>query len=61
MKITDVLSMSPQTLTVLSLMNLKVSPETGDNSMLVLWFALLCVSGCAMVVLAICGKKKFWF
>ena len=34
------------------------SPQTGDNSMLLLWVALLLVSGGAMIGMMAAGKKK---
>ena len=58
MKLTDVLSMSPQTLTVLSLMNLKVSPETGDNSYIYLYVGLFAASVIAVLVLLILHSRR---
>lgn len=34
------------------------SPETGDNSTLYLWTALLFVSGCGIFGATVCGRKK---
>ena len=34
------------------------SPQTGDNSNLLLWIALLFVSGGAVTVTTVCGRKK---
>ena len=58
MKLTDVLSMSPQTLTDLSIMNLKVSPETGDNSNIYLYVGLFAASVIAALVLLILHSRK---
>ena len=35
------------------------NPQTGDNSMMWLWVALLFVSGCGVVVTTVLGKKRF--
>ena len=37
------------------------SPQTDDDSNLVLWLALLFVSGVALTGIAVCGKKKKFF
>ena len=34
------------------------SPQTGDNSRLALWFAVLCISGGVLTVLGIASRKK---
>ena len=34
------------------------NPQTGDNSNLLLWIALLFVSGGAVTVTTVCGRKK---
>ena len=36
----------------------QVSPQTGDNSSLALWFAVLFVSGGVLAVLCVANKKK---
>lgn len=38
--------------------NATTSPQTGDNSNLALWIALLFVSGGAVTVTTVCGRKK---
>ena len=58
MKLTDVLSMSPQTLTDLSIMNLKASPETGDNSNIYLYVGLFAASVIAALVLLILHNRR---
>ena len=34
------------------------SPQTGDNSNLALWFAILAISGDAVIGVTVIGKKK---
>ena len=58
MKLTDVLSMSPQTMTSMSLMNMKLSPETGDNSNIYLYVGLFAASVIAALVLLILHNRK---
>ena len=35
------------------------SPQTGDNSNMILWIALLFVSGAGVVATTVFGKKRF--
>ena len=58
MKLTDVLSMLPQTMTSMSLMNMKLSPETGDNSNIYLYVGLFAASVIAALVLLILHNRK---
>ena len=37
------------------------SPQTGDNSSLMLWIALLFISGGVLTGISVCGKKKKFF
>lgn len=34
-------------------------PNTGDNSMMLFWYTMLCISGIGLIVTSVLGKKRF--